>query len=219
MSMTISDLCADLMHRQTVSLKVGYDLDGVNVWFDRAYYNACVALGVFDPRETPYAGINQTYEFYADQYGQSLEEFLRTCHEAADKGLLWTGPMLPGAAYAWDALIEAGHEIHVKTDRSFGSHPVASEVATIMWLREHGRRYHSITFGPDKTAGPDCDVMLEDLVKNYDPLEQTSCIPYLLNQPWNKIPGGDDRRRVDNHDEFLFEVLRLGAAHADLAGV
>lgn len=194
------------------TLRVGQDLDGVNFWFDRAYYTGCRALGLIHPSQ-PHR-IARHWEFYED-YDHDLATFLTNCDTLADAGLLWDGPMIPGAASAWDHLADMGHEIHIITDRRFGTHPVASEVGTRMWLRAHGRRYHSLKFSPNKAAVP-TDVMLEDKIENYDDLADTDCTPVLINRLWNQVPGGDDRLRVNTHDQFLTIVANLanGAAAA-----
>jgi hypothetical protein len=180
-------------------LRVGLDLDGVNFWFDQGYHRGCLELGLI-PAKT--AAADATYWEFYELYGHDLATFLSNCNTLADAGLLWSGPMIPGAAPMWDSLVDAGHEIHVITDRSFGSHPVASEVGTRMWLAQHRRIYHSLRFDADKTVVP-TDVMLEDKLSNYDALAATDCVPVLINRPWNQVEGGDARRRIDHHEEFL----------------
>lgn len=194
-----------LRDRQVRVLRVGQDLDGVNFWFDRSYVAGCIELGLL-PADTPPHKAGR-WDFFLD-LEHTVEEFVANCHQLADAGLLWHGQTIPGARTAWEAILDAGHEIHVVTDRSFGSHPVASQVGTRAFLRTNGLRYHSLTFTADKTSVP-TDVMLEDKLENYDALDATACRPYLINRPWNQVPG-DDRRRVDTHDEFVAEVLRLG---------
>lgn len=180
-------------------LRVGMDLDGVNFWFDRSYYWGCRMLGLIP------AGVGHVratrWQFYED-YEHDTARFLANCHRLADEGLLWSGPMIPGASTMWDALCEAGHEIHVITDRPFGTHPVASHVGTRMWLDQHNRGYDSITFTADKTLVA-TDIMLEDKLENYDALEAAGAHPVLINRPWNAVRGGDTRRRIDLHDEFV----------------
>lgn len=203
-----------LMDQQVRVLDVGEDLDGVHMWFHESYYDGCVKIGEIDP--SVHGPIDaRHWDFYED-VDHTLSQFLTNCDRLADLGLLWDRPMIPGSATAWDTILDAGHRIHVVTDRSFGTHPIASEVATRMWLAHHGRRYHSLTFTRHK---PDVatDVMLDDKLENYDALDAAGCRAILLNQPWNHVPGGDDRRRVDNHDEFVLEVLTMGATPDEAA--
>jgi hypothetical protein len=197
----------------TRKLRVGKDLDGCYYNFAQAYYESCALLGISVPFRLPWDPPFEAtrWEFYED-LGHSLPEFLDNCQEAADMGLLWAGPVWPGGKAAWNTLLSEGFELHVKTDRAFGSHPVASEVGTRMWLRREGMGYHSIRFGPDKTAGTEVDIMLEDKLENYDALEEAGTLVYLIDRPWNHAPG-DARRRVYSHDEF---VTRCKALARDL---
>lgn len=195
----------------TRTLDVGLDLDGCKFWFDRAYYAGCIKAGLL-PADTAHITAD-VWTFY-ESYGHDLPTFLANCDRLADLGLLWDGDMIPGAKTAWEALADAGHRIHVITDRSFGSHPIASEVGTRMWLARHGVRYTSLTFSADKTVVP-TDVMLEDKLANYDALAETSCIPVLINRPWNHAPDGDARMRVDTHDEFVALVAAMAEDTVD----
>jgi hypothetical protein len=201
---------AALASRQVRVLDVGLDLDGTfGIWFHEAYYHGCVAIGEVDPAVYPRIDA-QHWDFY-EALGHDLPQFLGNCDRLADLGLLWDRPLIPGAATAWDAILDAGHRVHVITDRAFGSHPIASEVATRMWLNRYGRRYHSLTFTRHKSDVV-TDAMLEDKIENYDELEDTQASRcWLINRPWNLVEGGDDRRRVDYHDEFVLEVLTMGA--------
>lgn len=202
---------AALLLPQVRTLDVGQDLDGVQVWFDRSYYFGCVKLGMIDPAEHPWHP-GQRWDFYED-LGHSAADFIANCNQLADLGILWDGDPIPGTETMWDAILDAGHRIHVKTDRPFGTHPIASEVGTRMWLRRHNRHYHSITFSADKTTGPRVDIMLEDKVENYDALDAAGQNPYLINRLWN-APYDDGRRRVTNYDQFLARVLQLGSLPA-----
>lgn len=191
-------------------LDVGLDLDGCFQWFDRAYHAGCVAAGLMPPRE-PFQH-SRTWEFYK-QYGHTTERFLANCDELADLGLLWAGPMIAGGESLWNDLRAAGHRIHVKTDRAFGSHPAVSEALTRAHLATRGLVYDSITFGADKTKGPRIDLMLEDKLENYDALDAAGVRVYLINRAWN-APWDDHRRRVTMHDQFLAAVHAMAAEGA-----
>lgn len=189
-----------------VTLDVGLDLDGCFYDFAAAYYDACCAMGVIK-RDPLYRLVSPAtrWEFYED-HGHDLGQFLANCNQAADLGLLWAGPVMPGGKVAWQALVDAGVRVHVKTDRSFGSFCAApSEVATRMWLHINGLRHETVTFGADKTQGPAVDVMLDDKLANYDALDQAGTQVWLFDRPWNQDPG-DNRRRVYSYDEFLTRV-------------
>jgi hypothetical protein len=205
---------AELAQQQVRTLDVMWDLDGCAIWFDRQYVTGCQRLGIIPPGEHPPA---QHWQFF-ENHGHTFEEFRDNCDRLADLGLLWMGPVIAGAKTAWDTIIDAGHRIHVKTDRAFGSSPAASEVGTHIWLNVEGLTHHSVTFGKDKTAGEPCDVALEDRLDNYDDLERVGTRAYLIDRPWNQPALGDlnlrtglPRRRIKTHDEFTEAVLLMGA--------
>lgn len=197
-------------------LHVGKDLDGCYYDFAANYWTSCCRLGLIDEPNwwVMYPPQATHWEFYED-HGHTLEQFLANCNEAADKGLLWGGSVWPGGKESWGRVAERGHFIHVKTDRAFGSHPIASEVGTRMWLGMNQLRFHTLTFGPDKTAGPPVDIMLEDRLANYDALEQSDTCGqvWLMDRPWNQDPG-DNRRRVYTHDEWVIRVDALAREKA-----
>lgn len=210
------------------TLSVGKDLDGCHYLFDRAWFHAAVALGEEGFAHDLYESATR-WEFY-ETYGCDLDRFLAICNKAADLGLLWNygaANMRDGQA-TWHDLAAEGHRIHVKTDRSFGAHPLASEVATRIWLAATGRRYDTLTFTRDKTTGPPVDLMLEDKIENYDALDAFGVEVWLIDRPWNQDDG--TRRRVFSHDEFHtrvrhMQLRRYAAAKGiaadvqDLAGV
>lgn len=206
---------AELAQRQVRALDVMMDLDGCGYWFDQAFDAGCKVLGLM-PADVFYSPATR-WEFYEDR-GMDLQQFLDTCDVLADHGLLWNWPVMAGFKTMWDAIIDAGHRLHVKTDRSFGSHPAASEVGTRLWLRYNGLHATSVTFGKDKTAGEVCDVGLEDRLDNYDDLDDFGTVAYLIDRPWNQPDGADvvrerpwrPRRRIKTHDEFAEAVLLMG---------
>lgn len=185
-------------------LLVGEDIDGVNYPFDpnyRAYLRTHCGFTA-EQTKTP-AG---HWYFYRDM-GQSDEQFVATCHAAVDAGVLFrTGEPFEGAAASWLAMIEAGHEIHIVTDRRFGTGQ-ASLDATIAWLDEHGFWYDSITISADKAICPDIDVFVEDRLENHDALTAAGIPCYLVNQAWNHVSEGDDRFRVASQAAFADLVI------------
>lgn len=180
-------------------LSVGVDLDGCFVWFHRAYVAGCRRMGMAMTGNLVESQLR--WEFYED-LGHSLDTFVANCHRLADEGLLWDLPLIPGSKMAWNELADAGYDIHVKTDRSFGDSPAVSRSATLTWLRRHDLRYNTVTFTPDKTTGPRVDLMIEDKLANYDALTAAGVTAVLINRPWNQVPG-DDRLRVDHLEQFV----------------
>lgn len=196
--------------RSKIVLDVGHDLDGCHFRFERSWYNAAAILGHLNPGAQPFIE-SRTWAFY-EAYGMDAERFLKVCNQAADEGLLWCGPVMPGGKDAWLDIAADGHRIHVKTDRSFGADPVVSEVATRIWLRSNGLPYDTLTFTADKTQGPRCDVMIEDKLANYDALDAAGVQVWLLDQAWNQDDG--TRRRMFSHDEWLTRVRYLASVKA-----
>jgi hypothetical protein len=184
-------------------LRVGLDLDGCFYDFAGSYWVGCLALGIIDQETASRALGNITrWEFYEDG-GHTLPEFLANCDELADAGLLW------GQGYynrdEWKAL-EKNTDLflHVVTDRTFGSHPAVSQVATIMGLAEGGLRYDAITFTAIKET-VELDLMLDDKVSNYDALDAAGVEVYLLDRPWNRSEGCH-RRRIYSITEYQTRV-------------
>jgi 5'(3')-deoxyribonucleotidase len=145
------------------------------------------------------------WHFYRD-WGMNDEEFVDLCNRGADAGIVFAGPRRPNGKESMDRLRAAGHTIHIITDRSFGSHPNVSEKLTLAFLEQHGYEYDSLTFSADKTV-VETDFFIEDKLQNYDALEETGCVPYLINRPWNHEKN-DVRRRINWHREFENAVMR-----------
>jgi hypothetical protein len=216
---------------EQVVVKVGMDLDGVNYCFERSYFDTLVALGeiidrsdtgglpdlrrgVVKPKDDARAMWFKeagTWTFYRDQYGHTTEQFVAFCDAGADLGIIFgPQPTRTSARDAWRSILSAGHEIHVKTSRFFGSDPAVSHANTRNWLYTERLPYHSLTFCQDKLEGPRVDLMLEDNVDNYDHLDAGGVEVWLIDRPWNQDADspGVERRRVFSHAEF---VTRVGA--------
>lgn len=190
----------------TRRLRVGMDLDGVN-------YDFAASLGRF-LLSTGYPADLMTdpmrWEFYRD-WGMTDVEFVAACNAGVDAGIVFrTGGTLPGAADAWRRIRAAGHEIHSVTDRAFGTGD-KSEQNTIEWAAEEGLLYDSLTFSADKTVVP-TDVFVEDKLENYDALTAAGRVVYLIDQPWNRIPGGDTRRRIASISDYADSIVSGEAA-------
>lgn len=181
--------------------RIGWDLDGVSFEFHRG-------LEVFLTLEKGWDATRFSrpthWEFYQD-WGLSTEEFVKICDEGVDAGyIFWIGPALPGVVNSIDKLLAHGHEIHIITDRSFGS-PGRSKKTTERWLAREGLKYTSLTFSADKTCLP-LDYMIDDKLENYDALTAAGVEAYLLTRRWNLVDG-DSRRRVRRVEEFAEAVI------------
>lgn len=165
---------------------MGVDLDGVLFDFAHSLHRYLVSIGHEVPEYDVVKEVDK-WEFYED-WQLSVTDFLKHCHDGVDAGYVFRGPVRPGSKEALDRIKAAGHEIHIVTDRSFGSKPYNSERATYDWLEEHGLPFNSVTFSPDKTVVP-TDCFVEDKIANYDALKLSGVDAYLITRPWNKIPS------------------------------
>lgn len=179
----------------------GVDLDGVNYPFGENYYASLVRTGEYAAEDL---GPITDWYFYRG-IGQSDEQFVANCHAFVDSGHLFaTGDPYPDTIEHWARVIEAGHEIHVVTDRRFGT-GLASLDGTVAWLDAVMLPYDSITISPDKTV-INADAFIEDRLENYDDLDEAGINGWLINRAWNAVPG-DDRRRVTSVAEFVAKAL------------
>jgi hypothetical protein len=184
-------------------LRVGEDLDGVNYSFDSNYRAYLISHHGYTPEQV---NLPTTHWFFYRDFGQSDEEFVAACHQGVLDGVLFrTGDPFEGAAQSWADMVEAGHEIHIVTDRKFGS-VEASIDATSAWLDEHGFWYDSLTISANKAISPDIDVFVEDRLENHGDLEADGTPCYLVTRGWNEDPW-DTRSRVTSQREFADLVL------------
>lgn len=183
-------------------MRIGVDLDGVLFDFAGSLRRYLISIG----RDDSTLCATKTWHFYED-WGYTLEEFIAHCDAGVDAGYVFSGPARSRAAQSVQMLKDAGHSIHIITDRAFGS-PGASQLATRIWLANHSIPYDTLDFSADKTIVP-TDLFIEDKLENYDALDATPCQPWLVNRAWNHVPGGDDRRRLPDVYEFAQMVTTL----------
>lgn len=182
--------------------RVGIDLDGVVFNFAdslRRYLKHAGHHNKYDIGE----GETSTWDFYKD-WGLTLDEFVKHCHDGVDAGFVFRGGQRDGATEAIRRIRSFGHSIHIITDRAFGATPKASQRATLEWLAEHDIPYDSLHFSADKTI-VETDYFVEDKLENYDKLEAAGVETYLVNRPWNKEVG-DKRRRISGIAEFAHVI-------------
>jgi hypothetical protein len=174
-------------------MRVGIDLDGVCYDFSASVREYLVThANTHTHDDTPHP---TRWEFYED-WGLDLDGFLATCHDGVDAGIVFAhGEPYPNTAEAFHLIQQAGHTIHVVTDRSFGSNG-KSEAHTRTWLDCHGLPFDSLTFSADKTVVR-LDVMVDDKIANYDALEAAGVDAYLLTRPWNQHDPKPRKRVLD----------------------
>jgi hypothetical protein len=190
-------------------MRIGWDLDGVNYGFIEGCNDIRRSQG--EPEFTP--GV---WYFYRE-VGMTDEDWVAWCHKAADDGLLFNHPPLPGAVDAFRRVKRLGHTNVVITDRAFGRTPQVSQKITTGWLNTERFEYDELYFDKDKTKY-DVDMMVEDKLENYDALIDAGVDAYLIDRPWNQITGGDARKRISDVSEFADMVaLVTEQGYADLS--
>ena len=175
-----------------VSLRVGFDLDGV--WHDfaaslRTFLLVAYAARPFGDGTYP----DPTHWDFWKDWGMTLREFLQACHEGVDAGIVFNHDPHEGTRDVFDAIHAAGHTIHVATDRQFGTNG-ASESLTRSWLDRHGLHFDSLTFTADKTVVK-TDIFIEDKPENYAALDEAGTEVWLITRPWNEYFTASRRLR------------------------
>lgn len=185
-------------------MRVQLDLDGVffNYGDSLKRYMDHVGIGHLwksGPTEKP------IWSFY-EEWGMSLDEFIKLNDDAADAGFLFTGPMRDGAKEAWDRIVGTGANIVIATDRSFGTTPKSSERNTMAWLEEHNLYYDELWFTKDKTT-PWANIAVDDKVSNVQELVAAGITTYMPSRPWNEDFEFDNR--IDSVLDFAEIVENL----------
>lgn len=182
-------------------MRVGIDLDGCNINFQ----DSCNEF--LEIEGHPFRFREGVWEFYRE-HGWDGKTFVDFCNRAADANVLFNTDPYPGAVEAFGRIARMGHELIIITDRSFGSTPRVSEQITCEWLARHGYEYDELVFSVDKTIVW-TDVFVEDKLENYDALVAAGTDCYLINRPWNQVPGGDARKRIKDMNEYADIVERI----------
>lgn len=191
-----------MVRGEVADVRVGIDLDGVLFDFAASVRRYLESEGSQGFANIP-PGEPEHWHFYED-WGLSLDDFIGICHDGVDAGFVFSGPARPLAAESVRLIKDEGHEVHVITDRQFGSTPEASHRATVQWLDQHGIPYDSLTFSADKTC-VETHMFIEDKLENYSALCKSGVSAYLVNRPWN-MPKKASQYRVDSIAEFAWIV-------------
>lgn len=181
--------------------RIGVDLDGVCYDFSASVYLAMEHQN--HPKKPSHKPESETWSFYED-WGLDVKEFIDIVNQGVDDGIIFCGPCRPGTKEAFRLLREAGHTLHIVTDRRSGTGDNAKE-NTYAWLNEHDLPYDTLTFSADKTVVK-TDYFIEDKLENYDALEAAGVRAYLVDRPWNH-DDSKERRRVDGILHFAQTVI------------
>lgn len=196
-------------------LAIGFDVDDVIVPWMRPAHHLCVEAGLCDVGDWP-----QTYHPWTD-YGCEYEDWLKVIGEGIRLGTLYRENPYPGVVEAMNKLwrhdrpndLRYGVRVPLVTARATGDWPWAEECKqhTYAQLERCGVPYSWLTFTRDKTSVRS-DYFIDDSLRNYDELDAAGVRVFLQNRPWNEIPEGDDRRRVDSVAEYVDIVLEEASA-------
>lgn len=146
------------------------------------------------------------YDFFTD-WGIDHQTYRDLHDQAVDEGFAYQGPLIDDAVHHITRLYEAGHKVHIITAR-----PQKAILATMGWIIDHEIPFDSLTFSEDKNVIK-TDTFIEDNVANYKFLEQSGCVPFLVDRGWNREAKGLFRR-VENIGEFV--DLVIGATGQEL---
>lgn len=185
-------------------MRVGFDLDGVLFDFGKSVREYMTSIGLEygfkDDKPEPH-----TWNFY-EYWGMDVKDFVQLCHDGADAGFIFRNNVRPGAVAAVSIVKNAGHEIVVITDRSFGATPSVSEEATRDWWKWAGfPAYDELHFSADKTIVK-TDIFVEDKLENYDKLMAAGTECWLINRDWNMEHGPDTRNRIRDVMDYPYRV-------------
>lgn len=189
------------------SLRVGFDLDGVVYDFRKALSDYLIACGRV---ECNLESALPHWDFFKG-WGLTLKEYLELYRAGVDAGyVLRVGDPLPGSVEAIRRVAEAGHTVHIVTDRNVASDPHVPAKHTSAWLTEHNVPFDSLTLSSDKTAAA-TDFFIDDRYENYVARVNAGMSCHLLTRPWNANLGDSTTNRVSTIGEFVEEVLRAPA--------
>ena len=178
-------------------MRIGVDIDDVLYPFQQELSRLLVAEGL---AHCTVEAAHPSWDFYAG-WSMTRQEFWDHYHRLAEDRLLWQGECEYDTDAALYDLWARNFDIILVTARS-----ERYREATESWLHDEWIRYDELHFAHDKTTVP-VDMFIDDRLENYDQLDAAGVEVYLLNKPWNQVPG-DDRRRVDTFAEFAQIVIK-----------
>jgi len=187
---------------------VGIDLDGCVYDFVSAIRKE---IFLNHPHLDP-SSEAKSWTFY-EQWGLSTDEFLGIYSEGVkSQRVLWQGKPIAGSIEGWHQLADAGHRIHIITDRRPPGAEREAQEATLAWLAQHNLPYDSLTFSPDKTLiralshHPEKVVFVDDKRENHDALTSAGIHSFLMDRPWNQSVLGE---RVNSLTHYAEKVGHL----------
>ena len=187
-------------------MRVAIDLDGV-------CYNFTAALAQYIEHET---GVQHPlpptcWEFYEKDWDMSLYDYLHWFKSGVNDGYIFrVGEPAPGCIDALNAIREAGHTIHLITDRNVGWR---AKENTAIWLEEYCIPYDTLTFCDGSKDIANVDIAVDDRPEHVDAFRARGIEAYVM--------GFDNRTDMIHHpwyiegwDMFL-DILKDKALHPD----
>ena len=181
-------------------MRIMMDLDGVVYDFTRS-----LAEYIHDVDGRVFSPVPSCWSFYEVDWGMPVDEFLRFCHDGVNAGYVFAyGDPIPGSMEALNWLKDAGHTIHLITDRHYGSRAKSN---TEIWLNQWSVPCDSLSFSVDKTIMR-CDMGLDDRPKNVDAMRSVGIEAYLFD--CGRTDQAGHPYMVKGWDEFLGKVESRG---------
>jgi len=196
-----------------MNLRIGVDLDDVLYPFVRG-----LALFIHESTGRPLEELGPAtcWEFYERNWGYTENEFLELFEAGVDAGVVFSeGDPLPGSVEAVRALKEAGHSVHIVTDRFVGRR---SHANTEEWLAKHEIPYDSLTYSRDKTVVR-TDAFIDDNSKNVLALREAGCAAFLLDTGRSDQAGFRQEWTVDSLAGFVEKVEERAGRTGTVVGV
>jgi len=187
-------------------MRVAIDLDGV-------LYNFTKALAEYIEQETgtKYPQAPTCWEFYEKDWGITLEDYLSWFKWGVNDGYVFRiGEPAPGCIAALDKIHEAGHTIHLITDRNVG---YRAKENTVLWLDEYEIPYDTLTFCDGSKDIANVDIAVDDRPKHVDAFRARGIEAYVM--------GFDRRTDMIHHPWYiegwnmLLDILKDKALHPD----
>lgn len=185
---------------------IGIDSDGCIDTFGDGVYDTLKAWGLGHLWKSGPTK-KSIWNFY-EEWEWTFAQFKTLVDWGVDHGYIFSGHWREGAIEAIARINALGHKVVIITDRSWGTDPLNSQRNTVEAFERAGIEYDELIFSADKTIVP-TDMFVEDRIENYDALVEAGVATYLINRPWNEVPGGDARNRIDSITDFADEVERV----------
>ena len=184
-------------------LRIGYDLDGVGYVFGESVRQSMALDGIHVPPASD--DFCKHWDFY-EFWGMSRDDFEGHCDLGVDRGIVFG----PGEGLTrpnfFESLVRTkamGHKNIIVTHRYQGG-PGMAQRNTYKWLEPYADFIDEVHFNADKRVG-NCDMFVEDNLRNYDMLVAAGVDTFLVNRPWNG-PYGDHRNRISDVSDYADAV-------------